>query len=138
MLQAMKTTGVVTAVLLAGALTGCAGGPLTATKTATVTQLVTVTASAEAPTQPVVAGPAATIPGDGTFVIGVDIQPGVYKSPAPQSGMCSWARLKKLSGITDFDAIIKNGNNTGPGFVTIEPTDVAFATQMCDPWQKVG
>lgn len=115
------------------------------TTTVTQTQLVTITATAEAPTPtsnepPVPAGPATTITADGTYVVGTDISPGTYKSAGPASGspICSWARLNKLSSITDTDAIILNGNNTGSGFVTIEPSDVAFAVQSCQPWQEIG
>lgn len=91
---------------------------------------------ADAPTEQ--AGPGTTINGDGTFLVGVDFVPGTYKSASPKSGMCSWARLNKMSSITDMGAIILNGNNTGQGFVTIEPSDVAFATQLCETWEKVG
>ena len=118
---------------------------MSATKTTTVTKLVTITATAEAPTPtstepPVPVGPATTIGRDGVFVVGTDVAPGTYKTAGPASGgpICSWARLNKLASITDMDAIIKNGNEMGPGFVTIEPSDVAFATQLCQPWQKIG
>jgi hypothetical protein len=118
---------------------------MNATKTTTVTQLVTITATAEAPTPtstepPVPAGPATTLSTNGVFVVGTDVAPGTYKTagPAEGSAICSWARLNKLASITDMDAIIKNGNELGPGFVTIEPSDVAFATQLCQPWQKIG
>ena len=114
---------------------------MSATKTTTVTQLVTITATAEAPTPTSTEppGPATTISRDGVFVVGTDVAPGTYKTAGPSNGsICSWARLNKLASITDMDAIIKNGNEMGPGFVTIEPSDVAFATQLCQPWQKIG
>jgi len=91
---------------------------------------------ADAPTEQ--ASPGTTIGGDGTFLVGVDFVPGTYKSASPKSGMCSWARLNKMSSITDIGAVILNGNNTGQGFVTIEPSDVAFASQLCETWEKVG
>lgn len=134
-------------ILVAGVgmmtITACGGPTTTATKTVTETKLVTITATA-APTSslappPAPTGPATSINGDGTYVVGADFAPGVYKSSGPSGGspMCSWARLNRLSSITDIDAVILNGNNTGQGFVTIEPSDVAFASQSCQTWQKV-
>ncbi|MFZ4372789.1 MAG: hypothetical protein ACOYO2_06110 [Mycobacterium sp.] len=118
---------------------------MTATKTTTITQLVTITATAEAPIPtstepPEPVGPATTISRDGTFVVNTDVAPGTYKTAGPAGGssFCSWARLNQLAGITDTDAIIKNGIESGPGFVTIEPSDVAFASQSCQPWRKIG
>jgi hypothetical protein len=84
--------------------------------------------------------PPATIPGDGTFVVGTDIKPGIYKSvgPAPDASFpnCYWERDKDLSG--GFGAIITNGNTKGPTTVQIAATDKAFKTSGCAEWTKVG
>jgi len=80
-----------------------------------------------------------TIPGDGLFVVGVDIQPGTYKSAGPSSdgfGSGYWARLSGTSG--NFEEIITNAVPTGPTTVTIQATDVAFETTTMQDWSKVG
>lgn len=90
-----------------------------------VTETVTVTAAAEAP------GPAAVIPGDGTFEVGVDIDPGTYVS-SPTSGIgCYWARL---SGSDGFDSIITNDFGTGQMIATVQESDRFFETSGCEPW----
>lgn len=75
-------------------------------------------------------GPANTIPGDGTYRVGVDIRPGTYRSQG--SNACYWERLRGLGGTVDD--IIANGAGTGPQLVQIAPTDVGFKTQGCPTW----
>jgi hypothetical protein len=82
------------------------------------------------PTPP--AGPATTIPGDGTFLVGTDIKPGTYRSPMPESGNCYWARMSDVGD--DLGGIIANDNSAGPSVVTIRATDKAFTTTGCEPW----
>lgn len=79
------------------------------------------------------AAEAGTIPGDGTFLVGTDIQPGTYRSAAPSSGNCYWARLASLEG---FD-ITNNGNSAGPSVVEIAASDAAFESSGCDDWTIV-
>ncbi|HEU5160514.1 MAG TPA: DUF4190 domain-containing protein [Streptosporangiaceae bacterium] len=78
--------------------------------------------------------PSQSIPGDGTFRVPQDVQPGTYRTPGGEP--CYWARLRNLSG--DLDSILANGNPTGPTTVTIRSTDKGFETTGCDDWQKVG
>lgn len=75
-----------------------------------------------------------TIPGDGTFTVGTDVQPGTYVAPA-MSG-CYWQRLKDTSG--DPEAIIANDIANGQVTVTIAATDGAFSTQGCGVFTKTG
>lgn len=72
--------------------------------------------------------------GNRTLVVGVDIQPGSYKTTGPALGqpMCYWARLKDTVG-----GVITAGMPKGPETVTIEPTDKAFQTGGCAEWVKV-
>ncbi|MEV3979885.1 hypothetical protein [Nonomuraea sp. NPDC049758] len=87
------------------------------------------------PTQP---GPAQTGPMAGmrTFVVGVDMQPGTYRTTGPVAGStnCFWARLNSTS--PDLGAVINAGAPTGPASVTIEPGDKAFQTAGCAQWTK--
>lgn len=76
------------------------------------------------------AGLASTIPGDGTYRVGVDIRPGTYRTSGSYS--CYWARLRGLGG-TSAD-IIANSSAAGPQIVQIAPTDAAFKTQGCPTW----
>lgn len=78
-----------------------------------------------------------TIPGDGVFGVGNEVQPGTYWSrPAGGSHDCYWARRRGFSGTTE--GIIANDRTRGPAYVTITPTDVGFQTDGCQVWQKVG
>jgi hypothetical protein len=79
------------------------------------------------------AQPSTTIPGDGTYMVGVDIRPGTYVSSNP--GYCSWYRLSSLTS----DSIIDSGNTaSGKQYVTIAPSDVAFKTLSCSTWTPVN
>lgn len=62
----------------------------------------------------------------GTYLVGVDILPGIYKGLAGTSlgDSCYWQRLKDLSG--SFDAIIANDNSIGQFYVEIARSDYAF------------
>lgn len=82
--------------------------------------------------------PAASI-GPGTYAVGADIKPGLYKTSGPNDsgiGMCYWERSSSLSG--DFKSIIANGDPTGPTTVQISASDRGFKTDGCAPWVKVG
>ncbi|MFI7691189.1 hypothetical protein ACIBQ6_19105 [Nonomuraea sp. NPDC049655] len=87
------------------------------------------------PTQP---GPAQTGPMAGmrTFVVGVDMPPGTYRTTGPVAGStnCFWARLNSTS--PDLGSVINAGAPTGPASVTIEPGDKAFQTAGCAQWTK--
>lgn len=75
-----------------------------------------------------------TFDGDGTFIVGTDIQPGTYKADA--SPGCYWARLSGLGG--SVSDIIANDNADGPVVVTISPKDKAFTDARCGSFTKVG
>lgn len=73
--------------------------------------------------------PAAAIDKDGKFVVGKDIQPGAYHTAGPTAGgACYW---KRLNG----DKIVDNALSKKEQTVVIEPTDTAFQTNHCQPWQ---
>lgn len=98
---------------------------------------------AATPPQGVVAqapvAPTKTI-GDGTHVVGVDIEPGTYRTTGPAEDglikMCSWKRLKDTSG--EFRSMIATNIAQGPTTVTIKPTDGAFESRGCELWSKIG
>lgn len=70
--------------------------------------------------------------GEGTYLVGHDIQPGTYQAPA--SSNCYWARL--ASG--DTSDIINNDIANGPVVVTIVASDFAFLATRCGEFHKIG
>lgn len=70
--------------------------------------------------------------GDGTWVIGEDVEPGVYSNDG--GGMCYWERLSGLSG--EFGDIIANGLPDGQAVVEIAGSDTAFSSQGCGTWTR--
>ena len=78
------------------------------------------------------APPVATAtPGDGVWRVGVDIQPGTYRSSAGDP--CSWARLYGFQGNSQIDTNVV----WGPTVVTIRPTDLGFESRKCGTWTLV-
>ena len=70
-----------------------------------------------------------TIDADGTYTVGKDIQPGVYSSAGPVGdGACYWKRVNGTN-------IVDNAMSKKAQIVQIEPTDTAFTTNECQPWQ---
>ena len=105
----------------------------TATITApVVTKAVTIQPSAKTVTAPRPA-PAVAMAGDGTYQVGIDVQPGTYLSETPESGNCYWARMTGGDGI---DNIIQNNNSSGRSVVTIKVGDKLFESNGCSDWTK--
>ncbi len=77
-------------------------------------------------------GPATTVD-DGTYEVGVDVEPGKYKTPG--SPTCYWARLKENDG--SLGDIIDNGFSSGPQVTTLRKGEY-FQSQGCETWAKVG
>ncbi|MGE2712957.1 hypothetical protein ACQI4L_02750 [Mycolicibacterium litorale] len=73
--------------------------------------------------------PASTIEKDGTYKVGVDIQPGTYNAPASAETTCYWKRVGADGKLLD-NALTKK-----PASVRIEPTDASFTTNDCQTWQ---
>jgi len=109
-------------VLVAAALAAAALLPVTGVATADPTT--------PAPTPPPV--PQTTMDHAGTYAIGTDIVAGTYASAGPVEGdKCYWKRVGGDDGNTTLDNAL-----TGKAqVVQIEPTDTAFKTNGCQPWQ---
>jgi hypothetical protein len=85
------------------------------------------------PGAPAQAGPKTVIDHDGTYMVGTDVIPGTYTSAGPVEGRtCYW---KRLSSPNSSD-IIDNAMTKKPQVVLIDPTDKAFKTDGCQPWQR--
>ncbi len=66
---------------------------------------------------------------DGTFLVGVDIMPGMYRTAG--GTMCNWARLESA----DENDVIDSWQGAGPQRVHISESDTAFLTHNCGTWQ---
>jgi len=79
-------------------------------------------------------GAKTSIDHDGTYAVGTDIVPGTYTSAGPMgSGTCYW---KRIGSGDDGKQLIDNALSKKPQVVRIDPTDKAFKTDGCQPWQK--
>jgi hypothetical protein len=72
--------------------------------------------------------------GQGTYVIGVDVAPGMWRSSGGTT--CYWQRMSGFSG--SFSEIIANENAGESTIVTIGATDKAFTSTRCGTWTKIG
>jgi len=82
-------------------------------------------------------GPKATsFPGEGMYMVGVDIAPGTYRAKSDGSGY--WARLRNASG--ELGGIIANDNvlSTTTTIVEISSGDAFFDTNGFGQWTKAG
>lgn len=73
--------------------------------------------------------------GDGTYIVGKDIEPGTYRSDGNVQIIGYWARLSNFTG--ELDAIIANGNPEGSVVVEITPNDAGFQTTGSGTWKKI-
>jgi len=89
-------------------------------------------AGADPPPPPPPPEPKTTIDSDGTYSVGTDIVPGIYRSAGPVEGdACYW---KRLGGVDGSD-IVDNAMTKKPQVVQIDPGDTAFRTSGCQSWQ---
>ena len=73
--------------------------------------------------------------GDGTYLVGVDITPGLYRAPGVTGTQLAWARLRSAQG-TDHD-VIAGYQGSAPGLVEILNQDFAFWSQNSGGWHLV-
>jgi hypothetical protein len=71
--------------------------------------------------------------GDGTHIVGADIQPGTYRTRSASPG-CYYARLSGFTG--SMDDVLANENTDAPAVVTILPGDKGFKSSRCGNWTK--
>ncbi|NUW34432.1 hypothetical protein HTZ77_23765 [Nonomuraea sp. SMC257] len=103
---------------------------------------VPIVTSTGAPAAPSLPGPVVTALAEGpagarrTLLVGVDIQPGTYRTSGPVEGqpMCYWARLRGTAARAAD--VIAADMPRGPATVVIAPTDKAFQTYGCTGWTR--
>jgi hypothetical protein len=76
----------------------------------------------------------AVLRGDGTYRVGTQIRPGLYKATGTASG-CYWERLSGFSG--SLSQINANYFGTARTYVQILPGDVGFRASGCGAWTTV-
>ncbi len=81
------------------------------------------------------AGESAGFGGDGLFVVGLDIRPGVYRTAGPTTGHNGYFALLKS---TNTDDIVNNGAVRGPATITVGPPVKAVEVSHCQPWRRLG
>lgn len=105
--------------------------------------------SAVAFAAPAVADPMDPIPGNGVFVVGPDIAPGLYRTAGTASAwgvwinniptqdeMCSWFTYSTPDASKDH--VVQANSSMGPMYANINTTIKAFESQNCRPWTRVG
>ena len=97
---------------------------------------------------PANADPLDPIPGNGVFVVGPDIAPGLYRTAGSastfgvwinnvptQSSMCAWFTYSTPDA--NKDHVVQTNMSVGPMFANINTTIKAFESQNCQPWERV-
>ncbi len=69
--------------------------------------------------------------GDGTHVVGMDLEPGLYRT-ADGPTLCYWER--RSSFVPILDAIIAYDFGPRPRIAEIKTSDFAFLSNNCGPW----
>jgi hypothetical protein len=88
------------------------------------------------------------IPGNGVFVVGTDIAPGLYRTAGSastfgvwinnvptQASMCAWFTYSTPDA--NKDHVVQTNMSVGPMFANVNTTIKAFESQNCQPWERV-
>ena len=70
--------------------------------------------------------------GDGEHIVNVHLPPGIYTSPGPETGRCSWRRLSGFDGSVANHIAVRNP--VGKNIAEISDTDAIFVTFGCGEW----
>ncbi len=73
--------------------------------------------------------------GDGAFRVGLEIEPGTYRSLGTSQVGCYWERLKDFTG--EFESIIANGFSDSQVIVTLNNADAGFRSNDCGGWERI-
>ena len=80
--------------------------------------IVFISVASAAPPQPVLPG---------TYKVGEEIAPGVYRGEAEEDPFCKWARLNDLN--EDPESVTAMGLREGQFYVEVQASDVGFTTE---------
>jgi hypothetical protein len=97
---------------------------------------------------PAVAAPLNPIPGNGFFLVGPDIAPGLYNTGGSastfgiwindvptQESMCVWFTYSTPDA--NKDNVVATNMDIGPMNANINSTVLAFESRNCQPWTRV-
>lgn len=97
---------------------------------------------------PASAAPMDPIPGNGFFLVGPDISPGLYQTAGSAStfgvwindvptldSMCAWFAYSTPD--TNKDNVVATNMSIGPMFANINAQVMAFESRNCQPWTRV-
>ena len=114
----------------------------------TLTVLVAVWSVLALPA-PAAAEPMDPIPGNGFFVVGPDIAPGLYRTGGSGSAwgvwinnvptedsMCLWFTYSTPDA--NKDHVVETNISMGPMYANINSTVKAFESRNCQPWTRVN
>jgi hypothetical protein len=73
--------------------------------------------------------------GEGLFVVGLDIRPGVYRTAGPAGGRDGYFALLKSTNTRDY---VNNSIVRGPATITVGPGVKAVEVRRCQPWHRLG
>ena len=95
-----------------------------------------------------VADPLDPIPGNGVFIVGPDIAPGLYHTGGSgsafgvwinnvptQDSMCSWFTYSTPDA--NKDHVLQTNTSVGPMFANINTGVMAFESRNCQNWTRV-
>ncbi|GAB3033556.1 hypothetical protein MBOU_40400 [Mycobacterium bourgelatii] len=104
--------------------------------------------SAVALAPPAVAELLDPIPGNGVFVVGTDIAPGLYRTAGSasvigvwinnvptQDSMCAWFTYSTPDA--NKEHVLQTNMSIGPMFANINTSVKAFESVNCEPWERV-
>lgn len=113
-----------------------------------ITAALVACMSAIAFAAPAVAEPMDPIPGNGVFVVGPDVVPGLYRTAGSastfgvwinnvptQDSMCAWFTYSTADASKDH--VLQTNISVGPMFANINTSVKAFESQNCQPWTRV-
>ncbi len=97
---------------------------------------------------PAAADPMDPIPGNGFFVVGTDIAPGLYRTGGSGSAWGVW-----INGVPTEDSmcvwftystpdpnkahVVETNISIGPMYANINPAVKSFESRNCQPWSRV-
>ena len=98
---------------------------------------------------PAAAEPMDPVPGNGFFVVGPDIAPGLYRTGGSGSAwgvwinnvptedsMCLWFTYSTPDA--NKDHVVETNISMGPMYANINSTVQAFESRNCQPWTRVN
>ena len=97
----------------------------------------TASTTATQPSAPVKVSPVAGQIPSGVWLVGVDVQPGTYRSTGSEGRYCMWSRHSSHAGGPMDNIIASDGRDSGQMVVTIQPGDALFRTNGCAPFTKI-